>query len=316
MTERPSHWTSRLVPGLAILALAGAADARAQSELQDVCSAVPECRLAAAAVQTVQPRIGATLWGGNPIPGTAGTLGLRIASSPRFSLGARLTGATATLPPIVDRSQSASATVLLTGVSLQSAVGLVHGFAPLPTVGGMFALDAFGRASIGRVPTGAGFRDPAVWGWSGGVRLGLLRESLTLPGASLTATYGRSSQVTFGDPAGTTDGYFRGAVSVLSAAAAVSRRIFGLRLAGGVEWARYAGAMELGYRGAPGSGPPTADAVMPRWSGFGSLTWSRLVYHAILEVGWQEPAALQGLPSDVDLDPSGLSASLAFRLTP
>ena len=188
-----------------------------------------------------------------------------------------------------------------------------------PPAGGVLSLDLVGRLAYGRLPVGKGFDSPVVWGLALGLRLGVLRESLTLPGVSVTATYGRSGTVSFGDLDGvTTDGAVRGAVSGLHATAAVSRRLLGLRLGGGLSFDRYSSDVQVRYTPAPllpqASG--RGDATAHRWSAFGSVTWTRLIYHAVLEVGIQETPPPGGLPATVAVDPAGWWVAGAFRFTP
>ena len=319
MTERLSYWIR--VPALALLLAVGAGgtgEAAAQAELDDICSTAIagfECNLAASAVQGIQPRVGLALWGGNPVPGTASTGGLRLAGSPRIGIAIRGAVVPTTVPPLLDRTRTSSETGIVSSVALQSSVALAHGLAPLPTVGGFLSVDVVGRLSVARLPGGSGFRSGTVWGGMAGLRLGLLRESFTLPGVSLTAAYGRSGTVTLGDPEGVaTDGSFQGRVSGLSATLAASRRVFGLRLAGGVAWDRYASDVWLRYAGAPSA--LAAEAVMRRWSGYGSITWSRLIYHAVIEGGWQEGPPESTLPAGVEFDPVGWWIGVAFRVAP
>ncbi len=323
MAERPSY-SSSLAGALALTAvLAGVGDVVAQSEGNALCAGAPfpgECSVAAAAISLVHPRVGLALWGGNPIPGTAGTAGFRIGRTPRISAAGRVALVPAALPPLLDRGAPLTRTATVTALSLQSSMALVHGASPLPTVGGVFAMDIIARITAARVPPGRGFQRGDVWGVSGGLRLGLLRESFTLPGASLTALYGRSTTVTFGDPSGvSTDGYVRGAVSGLRVTGAVSRRLLGMRLSGGASWDRYTTVAQAGYVGLPTSGPGSAvegDMVMTRWSGFGSMTWTRLIYHTTLEIGWQAPPELPTLPAPIEVKPMTWWAGLAFRVTP
>lgn len=323
MTERPSYWTRSLVPALALAALVGGAKgAAAQTEAAALCAPAAfnlECQLTASAVGLIQPRVGLALWGGNPVPGTASTAGYRFHGAPRWSVGARAALIPAALPPILDRGETASSTSTLAAASVQSTVALMHGFSPVPTVGGLLSLDLLGRVSAARLPAGKGFDRGAVVGVGAGLRLGLLRESFTLPGVSVTAVYGRSSEVTFGDPDGlATDAHIQGAVSGLGLTAAASRRVLGLRVTGAVAWDRYASDVRFRYAGpAAGSGGTLSDtAIMKRWSGFGSITWTRLIYHTVLEVGWQAAPSLPAFPAGVEVSPMTLWAALAFRITP
>ena len=317
MTERPSYWSSLVAAGIALAVAGGAA---AQTELGGACAGATEpseCNLAAATAQVIQPRVGLALWGGNPVPGTGSTMGFRVGSSPRISGSLRFRVVPTTLPPLLDRTRNDARTGLVTGLGLQSSVALVHGTSLLPTVGGFLSVDAIGRLAVASLPTGKGFDDGSVWGGALGLRLGLLRESFTLPGLSITATYGRSTTVTFGDPELLTSaGLMRGSVSALSATAVASRWVFGLRLAGGVSWDRFGSRVTLHYDGAPAGSSLSADAVLRRWSGFGSLTWSRLIYHAAVEIGVQETPTFGTLPAGENMDPVAWWVALSFRVTP
>lgn len=322
MAERPSSWTRPVV----VAALVGLAfrpvGLTAQDDLETACAAAlrpVECRLAAAAVRTIQPRVGLVLWGGSPVPGTANTGGLRRRSTPRVSLSGRIALAPVELPPLLDRSRLEGSRGLLTSASLQTTVGVAHGFSPLPTVGGFLAVDLIGRASVARLPSGKGFDRGSVWGWALGARLGLLRESLTLPGVSVTGVWGRSARLAYGDPDGrTTDGAMWGAVSGLHATAAVSRRLLGLRLGGGLSYDRYGGTVNVRYVVGPSGAQQVqeADAATERWSGFGTITWTRVIYHLVLELGWQESPRPADLPAGVDVSPTGWWTGLAVRVTP
>lgn len=323
MTELRSFWTRQLVLVTALSGLVvGPGRLTAQDDLDSACVTAlqpPECRLAAATAHTIRPRIGLVLWGGSPVPGTANTGGLRRRSSPRVSVSGRVALAPVELPPLTDRSRVEGSRGLLTSASLQATVGVAHGLSPLPTVGGFLALDLIGRTSVARLPSGKGFDRGSVWGWALGARLGLLRESLTLPGVSVTATWGRSTAFAFGDPDGqTTDGAMWGAVSGLHATAAVSRRLLGFRLGGGLSYDRYGGNVSVRYAVGPSGGQQVleADAVAQRWSGFGTITWTRVIYHLVLELGWQESPRPDDLPVGVEIHPTGWWTSLAVRITP
>lgn len=311
------------IPALAVaLAAAGVlAPAAAQDGLDGLCTPgvalTEECYLAAASVRGIQQRIGVALWGGSPMPGSASTLGMRLGSFPRMSFSARVLLVPTTLPPLTDRSTDESRTAWVTALSAQGTVGLFSGFSPMPTVGGVLSLDATARASWAPLPSDKGF-DGGVWGWMVGVRLGALRESFTLPGISVAGSYGHSSEVTFGDPeAATTDGFWQGSVSDLKGTLAATKRIGPVGLTGGVAWDRYGSDVRVGYRATPAA-PQTVtetDAVTERWSAFVDASWTLLVFHGILEAGWQETPEPEGLPTGVDGDAAGWWAGLSFRLS-
>lgn len=314
---------ARLWPLALVVALALPGPGAAQTGLEAACAAAPvgdaaECRLAVASMRVVQERVGLALWGGNPVPGTASTVGLRIGSTPRLSLSTSLALVPADLPPLPDRSRAASERALLPAVGAEAALGILPGWSPLPTVGGVLSVDAIGRFGVVPLPRGRGFREGAVAGGAAGLRLGLLRESFTLPGVSVTGVWGRSGAVAYGDPAGPTPGGFaRGPVSDLGATLAVSRRISALRLTGGFAAHRYASQARVGYPSA-GAGARTEAAgrlTTTRRSWFANVAWTSLIFHFSGEAGWQGTSSPEGLPPDVRLDPVGWWLRAAFRLS-
>lgn len=316
----------RLVPMCATAALLAAvhpAAAGAQSGLEASCRAMvgptaSECLLAVATTRAVQERVGIALWGGSPVPGTASTLGMRIGSTPRASLSARLKLVPAEPPPLLDRARAGSERAWIPAASGQATLGVFQGWSPLPTVGGVLSVDVLARLSAARLPRGAGFDHGAALGWSAGVRIGALRESFTMPGVSLTTSYGRSTAVAFGDPDGnTTDGFSRGSISDLNATLAASRRIGPLRLTGGVAGDRYSTDARVGYRD-PLSRSLNTDrgrVTTDRRSWFGNVSWTTLIFHASGEFGWQEIPEPGDLPAGVSVDPVGWWAGVAFRLS-
>lgn len=325
-----SYWSRSRFPGGATLAGATAltltlfaavpSAARAQGdELDSVCAGgltgpVAECYLAAAAVRLIHPRVGTGLWGGSPMPGSASTLGMRLGSLPRLSTSGRLIVVPMELPPLTDRSVDDGSRALAAGLSGQTTIGLLPGWSPLPTVGGFMSLDGAVRASWLLLPGGQGFDQGSVLGASLGLRLGLLRESFTLPGISVTGSYGRSTNVTFGDPQGSGDGHIQGAVAHWGLAGTASKRVGPVGVTAGATLDRYTSAVEFSYRGAP-LGGQRADAATDRFSVFGNVSWTFLILHAALEAGWQESPVPEGIPSSVSLDPTGWWAGLAIRLS-
>lgn len=305
--------------GITILALFAPRAAHAQDDLSVACASqaadqAAECFLAASAVRLIHPRVGTALWGGSPVPGSASTLGMRLGSMPRFSASGRTVLLPMELPPLPDRSVSAGSEALAVAFSAQTTMGILTGWSPLPTVGGFLSLDGIVRGSWLLLPGGQGFEEGSVLGGSLGLRLGLLRESFTLPGVSLTGAYGRSTRFAFGDPGGTGDGHIESAVDNWSLTGAASKRIGPVGLTGGVARARYAGDVEFSYSGQP-QGPERADASTYRWSAFGNVSWTLLILHAAVEAGWQEAPVPEGIPTSVSIDPSGWWVGVALRLS-
>ncbi|MBW3551951.1 MAG: hypothetical protein KY466_00500 [Gemmatimonadetes bacterium] len=307
-----------------VLCALPAAAAAQDDDADSVCrslqspSAVSECRLSVGAARMIQPRMAAALFGGNPVPGTASTLGMRLGSLPRMSLAFRVTGAPAERPPILDRTVSDGSRSLLVGLTADAALGVLTGLSPLPTVGGVLSLDLIARAAFLPLPASEGFHDGAAWGLAAGARLGAVRESFTLPGISITGTYGRITRTAFGDPdTGTTDGFFEGAVTDLRIEVAATKRLGLIGLTAGAAHDRYSSDLTAGFRdGLLGQRlEVSGDAVHGRWSAYGDAAWTLLIFQAALEVGWQDAPVPDGLPSSVDLDPVGWFGGLSFRIS-
>lgn len=320
MVKSLSYW-SRLALAAALLGVVPATTHAQDDDLAATCRAAgdpgAECFLAASAVRLIHPRVGTALWGGSPVPGSASTLGMRLGSIPRFTVAGRVVVVPMELPPLRDRSQSQGSRALAAALSGQTTVGILPGWSPLPTVGGFMSLDATVRGSLLLLPDDKGFEDGSVLGGAVAVRLGLLRESFTLPGVSVTGSYGRSTGFSFGDPA-TDDGHIHGAIGNWSLTGAVTKRVGPVGMTGGVALDRYTGDVEFSYRPVPPAGArvhETARADTDRWSAFGNLSWTFLVFHASLEAGWQEAPTPEELPASVSVDPTGWWAGLAFRLS-
>ncbi|HUG39105.1 MAG TPA: hypothetical protein VMM12_01405 [Longimicrobiales bacterium] len=331
MARTRSRWcdggrarVSGLAAAMVALCLAPA-PARSQDDDADAAcralfspSAVSECRLAVGAARVIQPRLAAALFAGNAVPGTASTLGMRLGTLPRMTLVVQVNAAPSELPPILDRSDARGERALLWGFTADAAVGLLAGFSPMPTVGGVLSLDLIGRAGYVPLPGKEGFHDGGAWGWSLGARLGALRESFTLPGIALTGSYGRIARTAFGDPsAATTDAFFEGAMSDLRVDLAATKRLGLVGVTGGVVYDRYASDLTAGFRESFGGPQLRVDgtAVHTRWSGYVNAAWTLLIFHASAEAGWQEAPVPSGIPSTVEVDPVGWFGGISFRIS-
>jgi hypothetical protein len=340
MGARPSYWRSgrsrdgknrsgrqvgrvRLGGLLCVLAVAVTwpGPVRAQSDdLAAACSGNPECSLAAATVRLLYPRVGLGLFGGSAVLGSASTVGMRIGSRPRISLSLRGVLVPVELttlpyrvvldPPVPPRSTQGDRRVT-PGLAGQVAFGILGGWSPEATVGGVGSLDGLLRVSWLGLP--ADDFEGGAMGVSAALRFGLLRESFTLPGISITGGYGRSTTFTYGDPERPSNGFVRGAVGDWKATAAVSRTVGPVGINAGVSFDRYTGDVEFAYTGAQEQ--QTAASTTDRWSAYGDVSLTRLVYHFALEGGWQSAPQPGGLPSDVVLDPVGWWLAASFRLS-
>lgn len=316
---RPWWWA--LAAGMvAVAALPAAAqedDAAAACAGFLTPTARAECNLSVGAARLLQPRLAVALFGGNAVPGTASTLGMRLGSLPRTSIAFRMTLASATLAPIVDRSESSSSNTLLLGLGTDIAVGVLPGFSPLPTVGGVASLDLIARLAYAPLPADE-LDDSGALGFALGARLGALRESFTLPGVSATATWGRISSTALGDPEdATTDGFIDGAITELRLGAEATKRLGLVGLTGGVAWSRYASDLTAGFRESISGAQLVIEepARTNRWSAWADASFTMLIFHAVVEVGWQQAPVPEGIPAGVTITPSSWSGGLSFRIS-
>ncbi|HSJ10798.1 MAG TPA: hypothetical protein VK928_12820, partial [Longimicrobiales bacterium] len=194
----------RLISAAAALAMLLPVNAQAQA-LRAQCTAASRdpvrafCENVADAATMLQPRVGIALSGGNPVPGTASTLGMRLGSMPRISLTARVTAADVDLPAVERMTDSADVSFPVGSIAADVSVGLFSGVSLLPTVGGFGSIDLLGSVGIIPLPRGEGFDNSAPLTWAAGARVGILRESFTAPGVSVSMMYRRLGDVTFGD---------------------------------------------------------------------------------------------------------------------
>src|SRR5690606_8272264 len=110
------------------------------------------CNLVAQGIEVVQPRVGLAAAGGNPVAGTASTLGMRIGAFPRISIGGRVTAVRADLPPIRTIGRVDDIDFAVAALGADAAIGLFRGFSPAITVGGVLSLDLLASAGIVLLP--------------------------------------------------------------------------------------------------------------------------------------------------------------------
>lgn len=327
---------SGLAPALLSLAflLAPAAAVAQEDDLAALCAvaasgrstaALRFCNLVAEGVEAVQPRIGLAAAGGNPVAGTASTLGMRIGRFPRYSIGGRITAVRAELPPIRRIGGVGDIDFAVGALAVDGAVGLFQGFSPAITIGGVLSLDLLGSAGFLLLPGGEGFGDtPFTWG--AGLRLGILRESFTVPGISVSAMYRRVGDIEFGDPAlrGTDAWFGAEGFSNLSVRGTVGKRLFGFGLTAGAGYDRY--STDVAWRfvdPADPGGVPVSVAMEgfsnDRFTLFVNGSVTVLILTASLELGWQQGGgAVPGPvpPTGFDPEKGTLFGSFALRISP
>lgn len=307
------------------------------------------CRVAAQAVESAQPQVGVLITGGNPTVGTASAGGFRLGLLPRVSATLKANLVLASMPDLRevrvasnDAVEYGEMSIVAPALSGTATMGLLPGASLTPTIGGVASIDLLATgtwlplAAVGDDDFDAGSADVA---WGAGLRVGLLRESFTMPGVSVSAMYHRLGTVQWGeicpdristsegsgagyslqegecipaDAAGADAGdlgQFAFDLTSLSARAVVSKHLLGLGLAAGVGYDRFSSQLAVGVR-APQSGemiPSNAYALVSdaersqgRMSAFVDGSFSVLVATFAVEAGWMQGGeAFSGYPDDV-----------------
>lgn len=281
------------------------------------------CLGAALGLRQVQGGIGILASGGADVPGSTSTLGRRFGTTPRFALSLRGGLARFHLPDIRSAPAPGRGEASTIGaLQAQLAVGLFDGFSPVPTVGGVLSVDVVAGVNALFLPGDRGF-DGTSTGLAFGVRVGVFRESFSLPGVTLSATRHTLGDLVFEQQGG--DGSIRAELDprVTSLRATVGKQLLGVGVLGGVGWDRTSGDARIVASATRGPAPDlrgeavTDDAETERLAWFGGLSWNFLVLQVSAEGGWAEglgpfPGAD---PSGFDGDDGSFFGSLSVRLT-
>ena len=264
--------------------------------------------------------------GGSEVPGSASTMGYRLRGFPRFALSAR--GGLARFS-MVDLQRgygtgggTAAETdqVILPSLHFSGTLGLFNGFSPQPTVGGVLSLDLTASAHKLFLPKSIGFQE-GLFGWGVGARLGILRESFTLPGVSVSANHHWMGSAAVGsmDAGGSAEAEFD--VDVTSVRGVVGKDFLGVGLLAGAGWDRLSGAGTVRSRVSPDGPEGTAtssDLSSDRAVFFAGGSMTFIVLQISGEAGWS-----YALDQELPMEPGGdrfpstkaYFASVAFRVT-
>lgn len=306
-----------------LASLPQATTAQALDSLAARCAAAggdgATCASAAVAAHAVVSQVSLLAGLGSELPGEGSTLGRRLGGKPRFAVWLRGGGLQLAVPDPTDPNgateASGSATELQTGLAL----GIFDGFRVLPTMGGFLSLDVFGQASFLFLPNGKGF-DGNVNVYSVGARVGVLQESFTLPGVSVSASRRFSGDVRLGDAASGDPSDVWVDPAVTSIRATVSKDFFAFGLLAGFGWDDFSSDVRLAVTDGSASSVTAAgslDGNRTIW--FGSLSRQLGILAWItLEGGWAagfDPATGYG---GAGFDPEGStlfgSISLLFKI--
>lgn len=282
------------------LVIGSAANALAQS-----CSQGAFCGQFTNAEITMQ-RAGIALSGGNPIPGASSTLGIRLGALPRLSVAGRLTGARLVISDEGTSEASDELSSVAHSLNVDVSVGIFSGFSLLPTVGGFGSIDLVGSFGKLSLSDGDGFGgDPTSW--AAGVRVGILRESFTAPGISVSGMYRRIGDYQhdtgdFSVDSGTRMRFESNEAMILRAT--IGKRILMLGATAGIGYDKYnTQATLLPPETLPITPAIRSDLDTSATTLFGNLSWTMLILHIVGEGGVQR--------ADGE---SALYGSLAIRL--
>jgi hypothetical protein len=167
------------------------------------------------------------------------------------------------------------------------AFGLFDGFNVLPTVGGLLSFDVVGSGSFLFFSEGDGF-DGRAQVYSLGARVGILRESFTLPAVTVSASRRFGGEMRLGDVGAGDLAQVSLDPAVTSLRATVGKDLFAFGVLAGVGWDAF--SSDASVRASDGGGGFTSHAARlegSRWTGFGGVSKQiGVIAWMSGEVGW------------------------------
>jgi len=277
------------------------------------------CQSAVLAAQAMRGGIAITDAAGASLSGSWSTIGRRLGSTPRVGLDLRFRVARFSMPDMVGGGPGIAADndVYVYGIKGSVAVGGFDGFSLMPTVGGIMSLDLLASGSLLFLGDSNGFSSNEAIGSIGG-RLGIFRESFSLPGLTVSAMRSFGQQVNWADDLDATR--IDTDISTTSVRAVVGKDFFTLGVFGGFGWNWDQGEMRVQVPdptipGREGIGQ-MGDLTTRRTVYFAGVSIIRLVWTLSVEGGWISGYdGLSGYPGAYD--PSAITpfVSVAARLT-
>ena len=281
---------------------------------------VAPCREMSLAIMAVQQGAGLASALGSDIPGTSSTHGRRLGLMPRVGVAVTASALRFGMPHVAASTpgglaENENATLL--GLGGTAFAGVLDGFQLAPTVGGILSVDAIASYSLMRMPTGAGLSGSGS-GFGAGARVGLVRESFTLPGISVSAARRWLADVQLGSTADGNPGQATTGITVSSLRATAGKNWFVIGIMGGVGWDRYEGDVELSVpRGAGDPGGVSGNVASERVLYFLSGWFNFLLTRLSVEVGMAEGVGDPFGDRTGAFEPHRATwfASTAFRIT-
>lgn len=253
--------------------------------------------------------------GGNPWLGSASTLGFRTVTFPRLGAQVR-TGFTSLDVPGTSGDALEGVTPIALAAGLSMAI--LDGISPASTVGGLGSVDLFGNAGIVFLPEDAGFGG-SPFAWSVGARIGIFRESFTLPGLTASVAYRGLGEINFDRAAvlARDAGFSWRSASAWQARGVVGKRLSAFSLAGGFGWDGASADATVFAQGPAGTViSDDIDLDSDRYQLFLDVTWTSLIVSVTGEAGWQFGPAGDDVLGDRDAAAGGRAfGALGVRLT-
>jgi hypothetical protein len=327
----PSRWSTALALNLlSLTSVVGPNDLAAQNDVQEFAARCfssmpalfPECREAALALQAAQGGVGLLAAGGAQLPGSASTLGRRFGGMPRLSGSLRGSLALLDVPDVSSSGTAPYPNNSYIGLATQASLtaGLLDGFSLIPTIGGVLSLDAFATLGMVTLPAGGGFQDGSTQ-WGVGANVGLLRESFTMPGLSVSVALRNLGGTQLGNVGAGDAVEVSLDPSVLSVRGTAGKDLLAFGLVAGVGWDRYESDAVIRM---PPLAPSTSARQVTaegftseRMLFFGGLSLSMLVLQGSVEGGWARGfgAVPERASGGYDPQASSLFLTVAARLT-
>ncbi len=292
---------------------------RLSSRCSEAGASVVRCAELAVTARSLQGHVGLMSGLGSEVAGSAGTLGRRLGTTPRIAVEARAAFARLGLPDLADPGSEPSREATFVVPSLRGGVtaGVFDGFQLLPTVGGFLSLDLLAHGSVVFLPTGEGF-DGKETGLTLGARFGLLRESFTLPGVSVSVSRRMLGEVGYGTAEGTGGGAVTVHPNVTAIRATVGKDLLAIGVLAGMGWDRYSGSATIvaATDGSPVS-VQEGSFKSSRTLWFAGAAMNFLVLQLSAEAGWAHGFGVATEYRGAPFDPTGgnFYGSVAFRLT-
>ena len=192
------------------------------------------CALAVGAGRDMMGDIALLAAPGAEVPGQGSALGRRLGGAPRLAGWIR-GGSHSVVVPDLAAGTPGEESFFVPGLHAGLGLGLFDGVSVLPTVGGVLSVDVVGQGSFLFFPQDEGF-DGRVDLVSLGARVGILRESFTLPGITVSVARRLSGSQRLGSTAAGDAAQVVIDPSVTSLRATVGKDLFAFGVLLGLGW--------------------------------------------------------------------------------